>query len=411
MAVNRENIEMNYQKAPFPWFGGKSKAAHAIWAALGDVDHYVEPFAGSLAVLLNRPHLANRPYHSETVNDADGLLVNAWRSIQLSPDATAEAASNPVAEADLHARHVALVRWRNDRQLEHLMGDPEWHDPQMAGWWLWGQSSWIGSGWCGGRGAWTADDSGRLFKQARGATREPGVHRKLPHLSDNGRGVNRPQLREPGVHRQRPHLGNDGQGVNRPQLREPGVNRQRPHLGDDGQGVSRPQLREPGVSFHDVTMPKLREWFAYLSARLRHVRVVNGDWQRVCTTGAMFTIPVRQNGGVCGVLLDPPYLGAVRDSDLYAHDDHDIAHAVRDWCLKWGDDKRLRIVLCGFAAEHTDEMRAAGWREVEWYAKGWLGGGMGNVSKADNDAQEQERLWLSPHCIAPAGPAQASFSF
>ena len=42
-------------KAPFPWFGGKRRVAPEIWAAFGDVDNYVEPFAGSLAVLLERP--------------------------------------------------------------------------------------------------------------------------------------------------------------------------------------------------------------------------------------------------------------------------------------------------------------------------------------------------------------------
>jgi len=401
---------VNYDKAPFPWFGGKSKAAPAVWQALGDVEHYVEPFFGSGAVLINRPHLANRPYHSETVNDADGLLINAWRSIQMSPDATAEAASNPVAEADLHARHVALVRWRDERQLEHLMGDPAFHDPQMAGWWLWGQSSWIGSGWCSGRGAWTADADGRLVKQARGKAREPGVERKRPHINDDGHGVNRPQLREQGVNRQIPQLGDNGQGVNHAGLREPGVARNRPHLGDNGQGVNRPQLREPGVEYHPVTMPKLREWCAHLSARLRHVRVLNGDWQRACTSGAMFTLPVRQ-GGTCGVFLDPPYLGEVRESDLYAVDCDSIAHAVRDWCLKWGGDKRLRIVLAGFAAEHAEQMAAAGWREVEWYSRGFLSGGMGNVSKSDSeDHQEKERLWLSPHCIAEDAPRQMGLS-
>lgn len=41
--------------APFPWFGGKRKVAPEVWAALGDPDNYIEPFAGSLAVLLNRP--------------------------------------------------------------------------------------------------------------------------------------------------------------------------------------------------------------------------------------------------------------------------------------------------------------------------------------------------------------------
>ena len=42
-------------QAPFIWFGGKRKVAAEVWAALGDVDNFVEPFAGSLAVLLGRP--------------------------------------------------------------------------------------------------------------------------------------------------------------------------------------------------------------------------------------------------------------------------------------------------------------------------------------------------------------------
>lgn len=37
-------------KAPFPWFGGKSRVAPLIWARFGEVRNYVEPFAGSLAV-------------------------------------------------------------------------------------------------------------------------------------------------------------------------------------------------------------------------------------------------------------------------------------------------------------------------------------------------------------------------
>jgi hypothetical protein len=43
-------------RAPFPWYGGKSRAAPLIWRAFGNVPNYVEPFAGSLAVLLARPH-------------------------------------------------------------------------------------------------------------------------------------------------------------------------------------------------------------------------------------------------------------------------------------------------------------------------------------------------------------------
>ena len=54
-------------KAPFPWFGGKSRIAPEVWDRFGAVDNYVEPFAGSLAVLLGRPTVPQ----TETVNDLD----------------------------------------------------------------------------------------------------------------------------------------------------------------------------------------------------------------------------------------------------------------------------------------------------------------------------------------------------
>lgn len=371
-------------KTPWPWFGGKSDAAPAVWQALGDVPHYVEPFAGSLAVLLRRPHPCNRTYYSETVNDLDGLLVNAWRSIQLSPEATAEAASWPVSEADLHARHLALVRWRADRKLEHLMADPAFHDPVMAGWWAWGQSCWIGSGWCAGNGAWVVGPDGRITRREKG---EPGVAWQRPHLGDNGRGVNHAGTREPGVDRKRPHLSNNGIGVNRPQASEPGV-------ADD-------ECRE----FHPMTMPELVRWFQFLSARLRHVRILNGDWKRSVTGGASLTLPVRQGKGPCGVFLDPPYADTAERSDgLYAHDSLAVAHEVRRWCLDHGGDKRYRIVLAGFDGEHGEELEAAGWREVEWFRTGFLRGGMGNTKGRDGEDDElhqqgRERLWLSPHCV------------
>lgn len=371
----------NLHKTPWPWFGGKSDAAPLAWEAMGDPDHYVEPFAGSLAVLLRRPHVANRSYHSETVNDLDGLLVNAWRAMQMSPDAMADAASWPVSEADMHARHLALIKWRAENQLEHLMGDPSWHDPVMAGWWAWGQSCWIGSGWCSGTGPWIVDGSGRIAK--RGGT---GVNRKLPHL------------------------GNDGKGVNRPQAREEGVNRQFPHLTGNGQGVNRPQAREPGTSvdygYHPMTMPELRRWFQFLSARLRHVRILNGDWRRAVTGGAAMTLPVRmQPDGAVGIFLDPPYADtAERTDNLYANDSLTVAHDVREWAIKAARNPKWRIVLAGFDGEHDELHERHGWRVVEWYRAGFLKGGMGNTAGTDEDGtvghvQHKERLWLSPGCL------------
>jgi DNA adenine methylase len=421
----------NLNKAPFPYFGGKSKASPAVWEALGDVEHYVEPFCGSMAVLLNRPHEPNRPYHSETVCDVDGLLINAWRGIQLYPEETAFHASNPVAL--------------------RLMADPHWCDPMLAGWWLWGCSCWIGSGWCANTQAWVFGPDGRLTRRKDlpedycSEPWEPGVSIQIPHLGNDGRGANRPGTREPGVKRPRPHLSNDGQGVNRPGTREPGVKRPRPHLSNDGQGVNHAGTREPGVKrqiplmvnagrgvynqnarelgvskqkpflnadgqgvnihtskeiglieneFNPVTMPELRRWFNYLSERLRHVNIINGDWQE-CISNAF---SAGSKKGICGVFLDPPYADtANRKDNLYAHDSLTIAHDAVEWCLKHGDDPELRIVLAGFDREHGDKLLKAGWTEKEWFAKGHLTGGMGNINK-DGHQQERERLWLSPNC-------------
>ena len=363
-------MALDYHKTPFPWFGGKSDAAPLVWRALGDVEHYVEPFAGSLAVLMRRPHVANRGNHSETVNDLDGLLVNAWRSIQWSPDATAEAASWPVTEADMHARHLALLKWRGERQLEHLMGDPRWHDPEMAGWWLWGQCAWIGSGWCSGRGPWVVGADGRIV-QRKGAA---------------------------GVSRQMPHLSKDGQGINNPSVREEWVSRQVPQISDDGRGVSHHSMREEVVGdYHPMTMPELRRWFAFLSARLRHVRVLNGDWQRAVTGGAVRNLGVR-SGGFAGVFVDPPYGEDADRASVYTEESFSVAREVLAWAREMGALPDVRIVLAGYDVEHR-ELLDLGWREVEWYRGGFLRGGMGNVGGSGKHQQHRERLWLSPACL------------
>jgi DNA adenine methylase len=64
-------------KPPFTYFGGKLALAERIVALLPEHDHYVEPFAGSLAVLL-----AKRPSPMETVNDLDGNLMNFWQVLR-----------------------------------------------------------------------------------------------------------------------------------------------------------------------------------------------------------------------------------------------------------------------------------------------------------------------------------------
>ena len=161
-------------KAPFPWFGGKSKVAHLVWDRFGNVPNYVEPFAGSLAVLLNRPHAPS----VETVNDLDCYLANFWRAIRLNPSSTAVWADWPVNEADLLARH----RWLVDRAefRDRIRSDPDYFDARIAGWWVWGLCSWIGSGWC--------VQKERMPEQLPHlGNAGMGINRKLPHLGDAGR--------------------------------------------------------------------------------------------------------------------------------------------------------------------------------------------------------------------------------
>ena len=208
--------------APFPYFGGKSNAFESVWAAFGDVDNYIEPFAGSAAMLLSAPE----GKRVETINDMDGFVANFWRSISKCPEDVAHHADWPCNEVDLFSRHSWLVR-QADTLTARLHADPDWFDVKIAGWWCWGLCNWIGSGWCSGDGPWVHDGENIVKRSGEG-----GVRRKLPHLSA-GRGINR----------QLPHL-SAGQGEN------------------------------PRTTY-------IHDWFAKLHNRLRDVRVTCGDWGRV----------------------------------------------------------------------------------------------------------------------------------
>lgn len=202
--------------APFPYFGGKRKAAQLAWSRFGDVKNYVEPFCGSAAVLLAAPE----GKRIETVNDADGFIINFWRAVQADPDAVAYWADWPVTEIDLTARHGWLVN-RADR-LKWSLEDPDFYDAKIAGWWVWGACNWLGSGWCEGHG---------------------------PHRSNGCTIIDTRQL---------PHLG-AGKGIKR----------QLPHLGNAGRGYDHPR-----TAF-------IRDWMHRLADRLRGVRITCGDWKRV----------------------------------------------------------------------------------------------------------------------------------
>ena len=338
-------------KPIFPWFGGKSKVAHIVWERFGDTPNYVEPFAGSLAVLLRRPHDPG----VETVNDLDGHICNFWRAAKHDPEQLASYADFPVNENELHARHAYCVS-QTDALSRRLEGSPDYFDAKIAGYWLYGICSWIGSGWCSGKGPWRVEKDSEGFDiLTKTGNAGQGIKRQVPHLGNAGRGINR----------QVPHLGNAGQGIKR----------QVPHLGDAGRGINRqrPNLGDAGQAVLDQ--------INFLSQRLRQVRVCCGDWKRV--TGPT---PTEKNG-LTSIFLDPPYADtANRYSDLYAKDSLDVAHEVREWAIANGNNPKLRIALCGYASEHK---MPENWECVAW----------NTVAGYRSQNSGNERIWFSPHCL------------
>jgi hypothetical protein len=328
-------------KAPFPYFGGKSRVAQAVWKAFGEnVPNYIEPFCGSCAVLLARP---GGPGKIETVNDGCSYICNFWRSIKHNPQKTAEWCDWPVSELDLHARHAWLIKQSIDLR-EKLRADPDYHDAKIAGWWVWGICQWIGGGWC----------------------KTP--YQQRPHLHDGDRGVNaaEKQLKQqiPGIH---------ASGVHSFGTRLPAIGNDR--------------------ALNGLTASPALEWFQMLSQRLRRVRLVHGDWTRVL--GSSTLGKGRNVGGrrPTAVFLDAPYDDELRDPGLYTEDTKNLSVKVRIWALEHGDDPDLRIALCGLASEHDGHMPAT------WRVHRWTGASGYSRGKNRSRTRHEETIWFSPHCL------------
>lgn len=389
---------MSDLKAPFPYMGGKSRVADLVWNRLGDPDNFVEPFAGTLAVLLTRP----TPPKVETANDLDCYLSNFWRAIQADPEAVAYHADWPVVEVDLHARHRWLVLSESATAFrERMRTDPDYYDAKMAGWWVWGICCWIGSGWC--------------------QTPELANWEQKPVL-EGGRGIDA-RFPKSKVRIAAHNKGSVGKGVHAKGKRPPGsveegtclrhrVPRLSSHDGIAAIGThGRPQLadaysRGRGVHGNDNAgtcaqrRAWLTEWFQRLADRLRAVRICCGHWLRVCDSPSVTT-----RLGTTAVFLDPPYPTHASDgtlsrtTGLYSTDGSRSAlDALRDevltYCLERGPDRQMRIAVCGYDTDGYQVLEQYGWECVTWRASG----GYGNRSETGRANARRERIWFSPHC-------------
>jgi DNA adenine methylase len=91
---------------PLKWHGGKWYLAPKIVALMPPHTHYVEPYAGGLAVLLAKDPTGV----SEVANDIDGDLSNFWRVLQHEP-------SFERFRRTLEAVPFSELEWRHARQV------------------------------------------------------------------------------------------------------------------------------------------------------------------------------------------------------------------------------------------------------------------------------------------------------
>lgn len=149
--------------------------------------------------------------------------------------------------------------------------------------------------------------------------------------------------------------------------------------------IGRPAINPPPIT---------RQQLADVAARLTCTRllIMCHDWSKTLTPALTCNRPV-------AVFLDPPYLSANRDSELYRtpgsrDDGRPTAAAARQWAIDHADDPTMRIVLAGY----DDEGCPPGWTAVAW------------SSAAGGASRHNERLWLSPHCQIRAFDATQTLS-
>jgi hypothetical protein len=374
--------------------------APLVWERLGNVDNAIEPFCGSAAFLLARPH----PPRIETLNDVNCYVANFWRATVADPEAVAMYADMPVNECDLHANHRWLVLSDHAAEFRRRMRtDPDHFDAKVAGRWVHGACCWIGSGWCDTpeSAEWDQKPSLRYgFDYAGG-----GVHmEKIPSEQ-------RPQLTGArhygglGVHADR--IPSDG---HRPQLADAYGPGRGVHSGSGGLSQAMPMIAKPGggIGVHVAetagTCAQRRawlvDWFSRLRDRLRTVRVCCGDFLRVCDSDSVTT-----RLGLTGIFFDAPYRTTLADGSenraggLYAADDraNDVVNRVIAYCLERGGNPLMRIVAASYEGEGYEVLRDHGWECIAWTASG----GYGNRSEKGRANARRERLWVSPHCIKP----------
>ena len=152
-------------KPAFAYYGGKTRLAPWIVGLLPPHEVYVEPFAGSAAVLFAKP-----PVRHEVLNDIDGQVINFYRLLRERPD-----------ELEVACR---LTPYARDEHLAADFDEPGIDDLERARrWWCrstqgFGQSATRATGWS----ISTAQRTPRMSQITRRIERFAEMAERLRHV-------------------------------------------------------------------------------------------------------------------------------------------------------------------------------------------------------------------------------------
>jgi hypothetical protein len=296
-----------------------------------------------------------------------------------------------VSHVDIGARHVWLMEQR--ARLATELQDPNWPgDPKVAGWWLYGQCAWIGSGWCEwdrGGAPEVAIEAPSQIPRVTAAGQGIQAIGRIPEHGSTGRGILAIGADEASVGGigKVPHTGNAGLGINArgkiPSVADggTGIHAPRvkgkgsvPHTGNAGRGVQakRGAFASSGGDIKAWTSAGYQAffWLRRLASRLERVRVIHGSWERCLNSS--------YGGDETAVFLDPPYEGY---EGVYRAGK--VAQGVCDWARENGN---LRIALCGHAGDYD----LPGWEVFLWERT--------RATMGSSKTKTEEAIYFSPGC-------------
>lgn len=111
----------------FGWYGGKYSHLEWLFPLLPQTRQYCEPFAGSGAVLLNRP-----PSPVETYNDLDGEVVNFFRVLRTSKSKLVEQVGLTPFSREEFARAREPFYYDSGQMMQRLYSAGKWRKYAFA---------------------------------------------------------------------------------------------------------------------------------------------------------------------------------------------------------------------------------------------------------------------------------------